>query len=70
MQSFFLCCSGCCLPCLLQVSAVSDLDEHETQTLVDANKRITASGESNANVSNTTATYTATTPPTTNNLTK
>ncbi|EPB92943.1 DnaJ like subfamily A member 2 [Mucor circinelloides 1006PhL] len=53
--SFFLCCSGCCLPCLLRVSAVSDLDEHETQVLVDANRRITASGESDASGSGTTA---------------
>ncbi|KAL9542699.1 hypothetical protein MBANPS3_008477 [Mucor bainieri] len=53
--SFFLCCSGCCLPCLLRVSAVSDLDEHETQTLVNANRRITASGECDANASGSTA---------------
>ncbi|KAK4509496.1 uncharacterized protein ATC70_007848 [Mucor velutinosus] len=53
--SFFLCCSGCCLPCLLRVSAVSDLDEHETQILVDANRRITASGESDASGSGATA---------------
>ncbi|KAL9543983.1 hypothetical protein PS6_008984 [Mucor atramentarius] len=54
-KSFFLCCSGCCLPCLLRVSAVSNLDEHETQVLVDANRRITASGESDASGSGTTA---------------
>ncbi|CEP14292.1 hypothetical protein [Parasitella parasitica] len=63
--SFFLCCSGCCLPCLLQVSAVSDLEAHETQTLVDANRRITASGESDAiNESSTATAFTATSPPT------
>jgi hypothetical protein len=33
------------------VSAVSDIEESETQQLVNANKRITASGESGANVS-------------------
>ncbi|KAI9263859.1 hypothetical protein EDC94DRAFT_606365 [Helicostylum pulchrum] len=52
--SFFLCCSGCCLPCLLRVSAVSDMEEPETQYLVNANRRITASGESDANISGTT----------------
>ncbi|KAI8639222.1 hypothetical protein BD408DRAFT_421747 [Parasitella parasitica] len=63
--SFFLCCSGCCLPCLLQVSAISDLEAHETQTLVDANRRITASGESYAiNESSTATAFTATSPPT------
>ncbi|KAI7873286.1 uncharacterized protein EV154DRAFT_528355 [Mucor mucedo] len=41
--SMFLCCSGCCLPCLLRVSATSDLEESETQQLVDASRRITAS---------------------------
>jgi len=34
---------------------VSDLDEHETQILVDANRRITASGEPDANGSGSTA---------------
>lgn len=43
--SFLLCCTGCCLPCLLRVSAVSDLEEPETVRLVDADKRITAAGE-------------------------
>ncbi|KAI8091605.1 hypothetical protein BDF21DRAFT_449022 [Thamnidium elegans] len=52
--SMFLCCSGCCLPCLLRVSAVSDMEEPETQYLVNANRRITASGELDANISGTT----------------
>ncbi|KAI8880617.1 DnaJ-domain-containing protein [Backusella circina FSU 941] len=52
--SFFLCCSGCCLPCLLQVSSVPDIDEPETQNLVDPNKRITATGESSTTSASTT----------------
>ncbi|KAG0758677.1 hypothetical protein G6F62_007424 [Rhizopus arrhizus] len=43
--SFLLCCSGCCLPCLLKVSAMPDLEESETDPLViiDSSRRITAS---------------------------
>ncbi|KAI8091165.1 uncharacterized protein B0P05DRAFT_302528 [Gilbertella persicaria] len=40
--SFCLCCSGCCLPCLLQLSVVSDLENAEwTRRFIDPSKRIT-----------------------------
>ncbi|KAI9018660.1 hypothetical protein CLU79DRAFT_759758 [Phycomyces nitens] len=44
--SFLICCSGCCLPCILLMSSFSDLEDLEQQQqLVDPNKRITQSGE-------------------------
>ncbi|KAF7726913.1 hypothetical protein EC973_008208 [Apophysomyces ossiformis] len=47
--SLLICCSGCCLPCMLMISSVADLDDPEQQQqLVDPNKRITESGETPA----------------------
>ncbi|KAI8149103.1 hypothetical protein BJV82DRAFT_663439 [Fennellomyces sp. T-0311] len=44
--SFLFCCAGCCLPCMLMVSSVADVEDLEQeQRLVDPNKRITQSGE-------------------------
>ncbi|KAI9499372.1 hypothetical protein BDB00DRAFT_796553 [Zychaea mexicana] len=44
--SFLFCCAGCCLPCMLMVSSVADMEDIEQeQRLVDPNKRITQSGE-------------------------
>ncbi|KAG1169711.1 hypothetical protein G6F70_008176 [Rhizopus microsporus] len=42
--SFLLCCSGCCLPCLLKASVMPDLEEVDgDQAIIDSNRRITAS---------------------------
>ncbi|CAO3697031.1 unnamed protein product [Rhizopus stolonifer] len=42
--SFSLCCSGCCLPCLLKLSTTSDPEEFETlHPIVSSKKRITVS---------------------------
>ncbi|KAL0080734.1 hypothetical protein J3Q64DRAFT_1705904 [Phycomyces blakesleeanus] len=44
--SFLICCTGCCLPCMLFLSSVTDLEDPEQQQqLVDPNRRITQSGE-------------------------
>ncbi|RCH81444.1 hypothetical protein CU098_002231, partial [Rhizopus stolonifer] len=39
--SFLLCCSGCCLPCILKLSVISDL-EYQTHHFIDSSRRITA----------------------------
>ncbi|ORY93126.1 hypothetical protein BCR43DRAFT_365567 [Syncephalastrum racemosum] len=42
--SFLLCCFGCCLPCILALSSVSDMEDLEQgQRLVDPNRRIASS---------------------------
>ncbi|KAI8986408.1 hypothetical protein BDB01DRAFT_785535 [Pilobolus umbonatus] len=43
--SFLLCCSGCCVPCMLMLSTM-DMNDPEMQTLVNPNRRITEAGES------------------------
>ncbi|KAI7859448.1 hypothetical protein BDC45DRAFT_215796 [Circinella umbellata] len=44
--SILFCCAGCCLPCMLMISSVADMEDIEQeQRLVDPNKRITQAGE-------------------------
>ncbi|KAI7873049.1 hypothetical protein BDF14DRAFT_1716231 [Spinellus fusiger] len=44
--SLFICCTGCCLPCMLLVSSSTEMEDLEQQQqLVDHNRRITQSGE-------------------------
>ncbi|KAI9254874.1 hypothetical protein BY458DRAFT_535591 [Sporodiniella umbellata] len=40
-MSFLLCCSGCCLPCLLKLSVIPNLD-YEKPHSIDCTRRITA----------------------------
>ncbi|KAI9305086.1 hypothetical protein BJ944DRAFT_74528 [Cunninghamella echinulata] len=42
------CCCGCCLPCMMMMSSLGDIDdlENASQSLIDPNRRITQSGES------------------------
>ncbi|KAI8991443.1 hypothetical protein BDF20DRAFT_811873 [Mycotypha africana] len=53
LLSFILCCASCCLPCFLRVSPATDADLLEAQPfiVVNANKRITAFGESSSSSS-------------------
>ncbi|KAI8385028.1 uncharacterized protein BYT42DRAFT_564450 [Radiomyces spectabilis] len=44
--SLLVCCSGCCLPCILMMSSVGDIEDPEQlRELIDPNRRITQSGE-------------------------
>ncbi|ORX52732.1 DnaJ-domain-containing protein [Hesseltinella vesiculosa] len=44
--SLVICCCGCCLPCLMMVGTVGDLEQGQaTQALIDPNRRITQTGE-------------------------
>jgi hypothetical protein len=45
LQSLVLCCTGCCLPCMLMMSNVGGLNDESEDQLIDPNKRITQYGD-------------------------